>query len=588
MPGPAAVLAVPGAVVAAKHLAFKAAASVDVSAVGSATFAAVLVHWVWKKIPNWVKEDISFRNLLKDRKGDTMSGDELVGLFSVIQKIQNLTSSIQDVDVEIPQLHAAVLAYIQLSGQLKLKQIQQYVKNKRVRSQKVQAVETLDDSNKSRDDENDGPITTESATTTTITRDEAYENAGESLPLSAVRSEELRDALTMATWAYHEDSTILTDRLLSVQYTMLKHHLNVRPGMVAHYIAVSPSARKVVIGLRGTTSLEDILTDCCGHAVPLLDDNPTGDKVRVEVRAAIPDIVSADSRDETVEIVSGHERIVLEDHDDEGDNYVRCHEGILISARNVMDEIGPFLRDYLIECEYNVVFCGHSLGAGTAIVSAVLLRTRYPELFLNDCGHKRIQVYAFAPPPVLDYDSAVAASSYCTCIVNNSDLVPRLSVSNLAVSIACLRKVQSKLAEKDMNPTCPVSSVAFWNKITQGITGEPLMSLSEFNATIHDAHRDIALRKPGHLFVPGRVLLLYNPWTSNESILDGDVDDQDRTTDGSSSVVNDGTEGKKDWRCIETTGTSSVFHSLEIDGLRCFTDHLTSSYYEAMGMEYKF
>jgi hypothetical protein len=379
----------------------------------------------------------------------------------------------------------------------------------------------------------------------------------------------------MATWAYHEDSTILIDRLLGHHYTMLRHHLNVRPGRVAHYIAVSPSKRQVVVGLRGTTSLEDILTDCCGNAIPLFEDDSSGDKIRVEVKAAIPNLVLASSQDESVEIVSGHERIVFEEHDDEGDNSVRCHEGILISARHVMEEIGPFLRDYLIECQYKVVFCGHSLGAGTAILSAVLLRERYPELFVNDDSHRRIQVYAFAPPPVLDYDSAIAAASYCTSIVNNCDLVPRLNVSNLMVSLACLRKVQSKLSDHDLNPSGPASSVAFWNKIAEGTCGEPLMSLSEFNATVNEAHRDIALRKTGHLFVPGRVLLVYNPWSSENN---DDITDNSRVKQ----------KKEKDWRCVETTGTSPVFQSLEIDGLRCFTDHLTSSYFEAMGMEYSF
>jgi Lipase (class 3) len=553
MPGPA-VLAVPGAMVAAKHLAYRAATSVDLTTAGSAAFAAFLVHWIWRKLPDWVKEDISFKNLLRNRRD--MSGDELVGLFSVVGKIQSLANSIQNIHVEIPQLHA-VLAFIQLSGQLKLKQVQQVMK---VSTQEVEARED----SCSHDD------------TWAATRDGAYENAGESFPLTSLRSEELREALTMATWAYHDDSTTLTNRLLDNHYTMLRHHLNVRPGMVAHYIAVSPSKRQVVVGLRGTTSLEDILTDCCGNAVPLSDDGSRGDKVRVEVKAAFPNLVLADSHDEIVEIVSGHERIVCEENDDEGDNFVRCHEGILISARHVMEEIMPFLRDYLVECQYKVVFCGHSLGAGTAIVSAVLLRERYPELFLNDDFHKRIHVYAFAPPPVLDYDSAIAASSYCTSIVNNSDLVPRLSVSNLIVSMACLRKVQKKLVEHDLNPSCPASSVAFWNKISQGTNGEPLMSLSEYNTTVDEAHREIAFRKPGHLFVPGRVLLVYNPWSSENTI--------DDDTDGSS--VNG--KGEKDWRCVETTGSSSVFQSLEVDGLRCFTDHLTSSYYEAMGMEYKF
>jgi len=118
---------------------------------------------------------------------------------------------------------------------------------------------------------------------------------------------------------------------------MLHHKLVVRPGRVAHYIAVSPINRLVFVGLRGTSTLSDILTDCCGRAVPLIDDNSLGDKGRIEIRAAAPNTVLAE--DEIVEIESGHERILFESHDDDGDNFTRCHEGILISARNVMNEI---------------------------------------------------------------------------------------------------------------------------------------------------------------------------------------------------------------------------------------------------------
>ncbi|KAL3905269.1 MAG: hypothetical protein SGARI_004548 [Bacillariaceae sp.] len=385
----------------------------------------------------------------------------------------------------------------------------------------------------------------------------------------------------MSTWAYYEDSTILTDKLLAVDYTLLKHHLVVRPGTVAHYIAVSPSKRQVVVGLRGTSSLEDLLTDCMGKATSLVDDESLAtDSVRVEVKARREhQVLDCDSENnDVIEVISGHERIVFEDHDDDGDNFVRCHEGILISARNVMEEIGPFLRDYLMECKYRVVFCGHSLGAGTAVVAATLLRSRYPELFVGDDHHRRIHVYAFAPPPVLDHDSAIAASSFCTTFVYNADLVTRMNISNLIVSLATLQKIQGRLVENKMNPTNPVTTVNFVNKLREGLNGDPLVTLDEYHETIREAHVDLALRRPEHLFLPGKVLLVYNPWVGRTN----NIDDDDASTISSKDI------DPEDWKCVETAGTASVFQCLEVDGLRCFTDHLTSSYFEALGMEYKF
>jgi len=362
-------------------------------------------------------------------------------------------------------------------------------------------------------------------------------------------------------------------------FTLLHHKLvDIRPGRVAHYIATSPTERRVIIGLRGTSTLGDLLTDCCGHAVPLVvDDDTPADKVRVEIQAAVPNLVVTRSDDETMEIISGHERILLEDHDDDGDNYVRCHEGILISARKVLYQIESYLLP-LIECGYEVILCGHSLGGGTAVILATLLRSKYPELFLKP-GHNRIHAYAFGAPPVLDHDSAIAATSYCTSIINNADLISRLNLCNLSVSLACLRKIQGKLAEKDMSPKGPVTSVAFFNKIAEGTSGSLLMTPSELNETLREAHDNLALRKPEHLFVPGKVLLVYKPWLDGE---EEGLDDNDDYDDSAAS------SGAGNFICVETTGTSPVFQRLEIDGLRCFTDHLTSSYFEILGMTYEF
>lgn len=99
------------------------------------------------------------------------------------------------------------------------------------------------------------------------------------------------------------------------------------------------------------------------------------------------------------------------------------------------------------------------------------------------------------------------------------------------------------------------------------------MTLLELNETISEAHDNLALRKPEHLFVPGRVLLVYNPWLEGD---ESHEEDSANTSKGANLL------------CVETVGTSPVFQRLEIDGLRCFTDHLTSSYFEILGMNYEF
>ena len=548
MPSPVALLAGPGAVAAAKHLAVRAATSPSLK---SATLFSVLFYWSFKRLPEWVKRDISFKNLLKNR--EEITEEEFVGLFSVLEKLQKLASNIKDLDTDIPQLHAALLAYIQLSGQNKLHQLNYH------RSRRRSRVDTL--INDQSDDES----------VCSVTRDYLYESAGRELDLSSLRSSEIQHGIRMALFAYHEDPEKLSKKLNENQYSLLNHKLvDIRPGRVAYYVAVSPTRKQVVVALRGTSTLGDLVTDCCGHAVPLVDDHSTGDKVRVEIKAAVPNIVTVASQDGNMEIISGHERIVFEDHDEDGDNHIRCHEGILISARNMMEEIESILLPW-IDCGFKLVFCGHSLGAGTAVLAATLLRSRYPELFLEP---GQIHVYAYGTPPVLDHDSAIAACSYCTSVVNNADLISRLNISNLAVSLTCLRNIQTKLSDSKMSPTGPRTSVAFLNKIAQGTSGTPLMTFSELDESIREAHDNLSLRKPEHLFVPGRVLLAYDPWT--------DHDEADDNLSDPSLVA------PKHWKCVETSGTSPVFQRLEIDGLRCFTDHVASSYFEVLGMEYEF
>ena len=192
--GPAAIFAGPGAVAAAKHLAYHAATSPTVT---SATLTAVLFYWGFQKLPDWVKEDISFRNLLKNRK--EVSKEELAGLFSVVEKLQNIASNIQELDTDIPQLHAALLAFIQLSGQNKIRQVDYHHSS---------IGDDIGGTANHCDDQSCSSSTSTSTPTMAITRDSLYENAGNALDLSSLRSDEIQTALQMATFAYYEDSEV--------------------------------------------------------------------------------------------------------------------------------------------------------------------------------------------------------------------------------------------------------------------------------------------------------------------------------------------------------------------------------------------
>jgi pimeloyl-ACP methyl ester carboxylesterase len=310
------------------------------------------------------------------------------------------------------------------------------------------------------------------------------------------------------------------------------------------------------------------LTDCCGQAVSYNGRDGFASAnydemfhARVEVRAAIPNEILT-SNDGHVEVISGHERIWMEAHNDDNGNDIRCHQGILICAVRLVNTIQSIVKSHVVDDEYRLLLCGHSLGAGVASLVAMVLRSRLPTLS-DTKGINKMRVVAFAPPPVLDHDSAVASSLYTTTIVNNSDIIPRSSLANLGIFLEFLREVSSRLQEKGLAPTNPLTTAAFIRKISSDVANEDdlLMTLEEVQIALEKAHHCIEIRNPDHLYIPGRVLVMFEKWGSAK---------------GSSDKISLDPEGK--WRFVETTGSAAILRFLEIDALRMLTDHGTDSY----------
>ena len=212
--GPAVILAGPGAVAAAKHLAFRAATSPGVT---SATLTALVFYWTSQKLPDWVKKDICFQNLLQNR--NDISTEELEGLYSVVEKLQNVASNIQELDTDIPQLHAALLAFIQLSGQFKIQQVGDYCSLPDCADGKTANCDHIHDKQSLNFSSSTSTYT--SQMTTTITRDSLYETAGNTVDLSSLRSNEIQNALQLATFAYYEDSEVRSFRYRTQCNSML-------------------------------------------------------------------------------------------------------------------------------------------------------------------------------------------------------------------------------------------------------------------------------------------------------------------------------------------------------------------------------
>jgi len=157
------------------------------------------------------------------------------------------------------------------------------------------------------------------------------------------------------------------------------------------FIAVDYRHKSVVISIRGTLSLQDVLTDLMADA----DD--------IQFRGT-------------------------------NDTTWRAHKGILNAAEKTLAKIkAENLFDAAFERNtdrgtrsFKLVVVGHSLGAGTAAILAILLRQE-PEF------HERnVHCYSFSPPGGLLSEECVRdTKSFITTVILGKDIVSRLGLKQL-------------------------------------------------------------------------------------------------------------------------------------------------------------
>ena len=118
-----------------------------------------------------------------------------------------------------------------------------------------------------------------------------------------------------------------------------------------------------------------------------------------------------------------------------------AHRGILQGGQRILEESGSILKQALQEHPgYRLVVTGHSLGAGTAILIAMSLLSRQ-NLDIVDPNQTEIKCVALAPPPVYRARNSSPYQDHINIFINGNDIVPRLSLANLAKLLAMCRAV---------------------------------------------------------------------------------------------------------------------------------------------------
>jgi len=115
-----------------------------------------------------------------------------------------------------------------------------------------------------------------------------------------------------------------------------------------------------------------------------------------------------------------------------------AHRGILKGSQKIMKEAqGTLESAFQTHPDHKLVITGHSLGAGTAVLITMgILKKQYPVVPKGT----KIQCLALAPPPVYrTRKSPEIFRNNIDIFINGNDVVPRLSLANMAKLLAMLR-----------------------------------------------------------------------------------------------------------------------------------------------------
>ncbi|KAM3859342.1 diacylglycerol lipase-beta [Diretmus argenteus] len=254
---------------------------------------------------------------------------------------------------------------------------------------------------------------------------------------------------------------------------------------IPFFVALDHKREAILVAVRGTLSLKDVLTD-----------------------------LSAECENLPVEGLTGT---------------CYAHKGMSQAAGYIYKKLvndGILNQAFSIAPEYKLVVTGHSLGGGTASLLAILLRNLYPTL----------QCYSFSPPGgLMSKTLADYSKDFVVSVVLGKDLVPRLSIPNMED----LKRRILKMVSNCNKPKYCILLQGCWyelfggdpddfptemdnrreDELSQPLLGEESLMIRHSSSYQSLASEDSPVHTAAHLplYLPGRILHITEDGPSRRS-----------------------------------------------------------------------
>uniref|UniRef100_A0A914WX69 sn-1-specific diacylglycerol lipase n=1 Tax=Plectus sambesii TaxID=2011161 RepID=A0A914WX69_9BILA len=259
-------------------------------------------------------------------------------------------------------------------------------------------------------------------------------------------------------------------------------------GRTPFYVAIDREQNSVVVCIRGTLSLKDLITDLCAAE----EDIPLDDAGDMKSAAGL----------------------------------YQAHQGVVIGAKYVLAKLldeGVLKAAFSRLPEGKLVIVGHSLGGGIATVVGLVLRRK--------AEYRDLRCFAFAPPGgLLSKGAAAESKEFCTAVMVGKDCVPRMGLEQMArlradliFLIEASRDTKWKIISQSLPwRCCRTSNLKIDRQLPElaiGVENKPI-SLIIKSADFEKGHRRydsspavMLSDRSQRLYPPGSLLHVVRTWT---------------------------------------------------------------------------